>query len=125
MGTHLVQAPDCAMTVITTVLSVYPARSEALCDAGALALSKDTGPLPGYGIVVEPADLKGWIIGRTSQEHGILTHDGTPKRLPNVGEQLRVIPQHACLAASQFPYFLVVNGAQKVDEVWHPAKFWL
>ena len=46
-ATSLVQPTDLALTVVARVVSLYPHRKEAMCDAGALAVSKDTGPLTG------------------------------------------------------------------------------
>jgi hypothetical protein len=49
--------------------------------------------------------LAGWSLGRIAQEHGVLTYDdassteaGRPApRLPEYGEKLRILPQHALL----------------------------
>ncbi|MEO8034344.1 MAG: alanine racemase, partial [Acidobacteriota bacterium] len=51
---------DCAVSVLTTVVGSYPERDSMIVDAGALALSKDTGPEHidpqfGYGIVCDMA----------------------------------------------------------------------
>lgn len=86
LATNLVQVKNVAQRVLASVISYYMARGEgdeAMCDAGAIAMSKDTGPHPGFGRVVRvirdgeeshwaPKET-GWILGRVSQEHGILT----------------------------------------------------
>lgn len=121
VATSMVDVPSCAMSVGSTVLSTYVERNEAVCDAGAIAMSKDTGPMPGYGPVVSPKSLKGWSLGRNSQEHGILT--GT-SALPEIGEYVRIVPQHACLTAAQHPWFLIVDGGSEIVDVWIPVKGW-
>lgn len=127
VATSLVDYSRCAMFVGATVLSTYPDRGEALCDAGAIAMSKDTGPIPSYGPVVSPSELSGWTLGRTSQEHGILCapQDNTAaSRSPKVNEYVQVVPQHACLTAAQHSWFLIVDGGEEIVDIWIPCKGW-
>lgn len=95
LATNLVGVKNVAQRVLASVVSYYTARGEgdeAMCDAGAIAMSKDTGPSPGFGRVVRvirdgeeshwtPKET-GWILGRVSQEHGILTREN--KHAPEV-----------------------------------------
>lgn len=114
------------MSVGATVISVYPERKEALCDAGAIAMSKDVGPISGYGPVIAPAELSGWSLGRTSQEHGILVApvEGGSSASPAIGSFVQITPQHACLTAAQHPWFLVTDGGEEVVDIWVPCKGW-
>ena len=114
---------DCAVTVLTSVVSCQPGAAHAVVDAGALALSKDPGPRHlgerwrwGMGAVFP--DLAAYRAGRPSedmhltslsQEHGIL---GRPLA---VGTRLRVLPNHSCLAVPNFPGYHVVRGDEVVD----------
>ncbi|KAL7422475.1 hypothetical protein Q5752_003123 [Cryptotrichosporon argae] len=123
LATTLVSPSDVALTVLTTVVSLYPHRGEALCDAGALALSKDAGPEPGFGRVVSPGK-DGWRIGRISQEHGTLVRAREEVDELSVGDRLRVIGQHACLICAAYPWFYVVDGGHEVVDVWVPWKGW-
>ena len=138
-ATSLVPPTSLALTIMARVVSLYPHRSEAMCDAGALAVSKDTGPLPGYGRVISPPHATGWDLGRVSQEHGTLVHrpapsstvSGQPGREVSeigeldVGDVVRIVPQHACLVCASYPWFYVVeNGGDKVVDVWVPWKGW-
>jgi D-serine deaminase-like pyridoxal phosphate-dependent protein len=122
---------DVAFSVLLTVIGRYPERRELLLDGGALALSKDPGPVHvdpacGYGIVCaaggEP--LPGWRVVSLSQEHG-LARSAQP--LPTgsfpIGSLLRIVPNHSCLAASLFERYAVVRGDLVVDE-WCPARGW-
>lgn len=141
--TGMVGPEDVSHRILTSVLSYYPGRGqdgsdEAICDAGALALSKDTGPSGGFGDVVSE-NGKGWRIGRVSQEHGVLVRRPPPSdsgdsipipaRELKVGDILQIIPQHACLTAACYPWFYVVDsevegGSNVVIDVWVPWKGW-
>ncbi|KAG5720200.1 D-serine dehydratase [Termitomyces sp. T112] len=129
--TGLINEKKIAQRVRTTVVSYYPGRGEggedeALIDAGAIAFSKDTGPLGGYGNVIG----KGWRVGRISQEHGILTKIlGSPKEETlEIGSQVEIIGQHACLIAAAYPWYYVVDKnidhGKKVVDIWVPWKGW-
>lgn len=91
LSTGLIKREQIAQKLLATVISFYPGRGgadEAMCDAGGVALSKDTGPAPGYGDI----NGKAWRIGRTSQEHGILVRtdgDGDPSL--KIGEVIEII----------------------------------
>ena len=88
-------------------------------------MSKDVGPIPGYGQVVHPSALAGdWTLGRISQEHGILVAGKNVKTSPEIGDWLRIVPQHACMTAAGHPWFLVVDGGMEVADIWVPAKGW-
>ncbi|KAI0361548.1 hypothetical protein OH77DRAFT_1500863 [Trametes cingulata] len=138
LNTSLIGPSDIAQRVLATVISYYPGRGEdgsdeAMCDAGALAMSKDTGPRPGYGDVIG----KPWRLSRVSQEHGILTMmspasfslgplqgDGGLK----LGDMVQIVGQHACLTLAGYPWYYVVDSdvsdGNVVVDVWVPWKGW-
>jgi len=135
LATSLINYADLAISILSRVVSKYPLRGEAMCDAGALAVSKDTGPLPGHGHVVWPERLLGWDLGRISQEHGTLvrrqksgTNNGSDSQAGEemeIGDVVRIVPQHACLACASYPWFYVVeDGGEEVVDVWVPCKGW-
>lgn len=109
---------ELGVSVLATVVGTYPDRGEVVCDAGALALSKDVGPEPGFGRVVSHP---GWNVGRVSQEHGVLTTAGGAEI--KYGERVKIVPNHACLACACYPWFYVVDG-DKIVDVWVPWKGW-
>ncbi|WWD03173.1 hypothetical protein V865_001220 [Kwoniella europaea PYCC6329] len=136
-ATSLVPDSHLALTVVSKVVSVYPHRKEAMCDCGALGVSKDTGRYPGYGRLVSPERAVGkWDLGRISQEHGTLVHrpdlpegefrEGADEL--KVGETVRLVPQHACLVCAGYPWMYVVDEEQgkgeEVVDVWVPWKGW-
>jgi D-serine deaminase-like pyridoxal phosphate-dependent protein len=116
---------DVAVSVLTTVVGSYPERGHLIVDAGALAMSKDSGPshiVPefGYGVVcdeqLKPLPMK---LIALSQEHGkIETSTGVP-----VGTRLRIIPNHSCLTAAMFDVYHVLDSGRVVDE-WRPVRGW-
>ncbi|KAI0778245.1 putative serine dehydratase domain-containing protein [Trametes elegans] len=138
LNTSLITNRDISQKVLATVISYYPSRGEdgsdeAMCDAGALAMSKDTGPRPGYGDVIG----KPWRLSRVAQEHGILTMmspasfelgplqgDGSLK----LGDMVQIVGQHACLTLAGYPWYYVVdsdvNDGNVVVDVWVPWKGW-
>ncbi|RUS16936.1 putative serine dehydratase domain-containing protein, partial [Jimgerdemannia flammicorona] len=106
---------DCAVTVLTRVLSMYPDRGTILVDAGALAMSKDSTMQGGYGQVLGTRGEDGedgWTLTKISQEHGIMSGLRTAEEWEEVkvGEVMRVVPNHACLTAACFPFYVVVDG---------------
>jgi len=109
---------DCAVTVLTSVVSCRPGDGRSVVDAGALALSKDPGPGTSMGEVF--ADYPSGALEEEarllslSQEHGILS---VPRR---VGSRLRVLPNHSCLTVAQFDEYAVVRGEEVVDrwKIW-------
>jgi D-serine deaminase-like pyridoxal phosphate-dependent protein len=139
LATSLISHSDISISILSRVVSTYPLRKEAMCDAGALAVSKDTGPLAGYGHVVWPESLRYWDLGRISQEHGTLVRraeavgrgegegrgGGGEGDDMKIGDLIRIVPQHACLACASYPWFYIVeDGGEEVVDVWVPCKGW-
>ncbi|KAF7327941.1 D-ser-dehydrat domain-containing protein [Mycena kentingensis (nom. inval.)] len=124
--TTLISDAHIAHYVLATVVSQYPGRGddggdEAMCDAGGIAMSKDTGPSGGYGDVIG----KPWRLGRISQEHGILTPTEKGAKMPAVGELVDIVGQHACMIAAAYPwYYIVEDGGRTVIDVWVSWKGW-
>ncbi|KAI0801201.1 hypothetical protein C8Q74DRAFT_1240776 [Fomes fomentarius] len=138
LNTGLITHHDIASRVLATVISYYPGRGEngtdeAMCDAGAIAMSKDTGPRPGYGDIIG----KPWRISRCSQEHGILAQmspssfelgpvQGEPGL--KLGDMVQIVGQHACLILAGYPWYYVVDSGvgdgNVVVDVWVPWKGW-
>ena len=117
---------DVAVSVLTTVVGCYPERNNLIVDAGALAMSKDTGPdhiVPrfGYGVVCD-ADLHPLPLRLValSQEHGKV--EGDVARYP-VGTQLRIIPNHSCLTAAMYDRYYALEGG-RVEGEWQPVRGW-
>jgi D-serine deaminase-like pyridoxal phosphate-dependent protein len=113
---------DCALTVISSVISINPDR--IVIDAGVTALSKDRGPIhivqnPGYGMIIqdyrEGRLASNVIIESLSQEHGKLVFTGNSNFRFEHGTKIRIIPNHSCLTANLFGYYHVLKGESVVD----------
>jgi D-serine deaminase-like pyridoxal phosphate-dependent protein len=124
---------DCALTVLASVVhraTGEGGRRKVIIDAGAIALSKDRGPVGlnpdcGYGRVL---DLEGKDLNLTvnemSQEHGtvIVNDENTFDRL-KVGTRIRVLANHSCLTAAQHSHYNVLEGDNIVDQ-WKIHSGW-
>ena len=124
---------DCALTVLASVVhraTGEGGRRKVIIDAGAIALSKDRGPVGlnpdcGYGRVLNLAgeDLN-LTVSEMSQEHGtvIVEDENTFDRL-KVGSRVRVLANHSCLTAAQHSYYNVLEGDNIVDH-WKIHSGW-
>lgn len=130
--------------VLLEISSVYDERDklEALASAGSLALGREPcKSYPGWGIVTgdlgnagnavydERGDRTGWIVGRISQEHGILTWEGPEDNMTplEIGSKVLVWPNHACVAGAGFGWYLIVDsekGGDTVVDVWVRWRGW-
>lgn len=160
ISSSLLSWRDIALTVLAEVHSVYPGRgedgrSEALMGAGGLALGREfckaydgfamLTPWGRPGVEMPKGDVEdheGWVCGRFSQEHGILTWGGgnrspaaglgrndenarktppTPVTPPvvdelRVGQVVRMWPNHACITSSHFGWYFVVDSDREGHE---------
>jgi D-serine deaminase-like pyridoxal phosphate-dependent protein len=105
-------AEDCALTVLTTVVS-RPTASRAIVDAGSKALSSDLLGMTGHGVVVEARAI---TVSGLSEEHGTLDTAGDPGAL-SVGDRVRILPNHACVVSNLFDVVHLVSGDRVVDVV--------
>jgi len=103
---------DCALTVLTTVVS-RPTDDRAVVDAGSKALTSDTLGLDGFGLVVGYPDA---IIRSLSEEHGVIDVSGCARK-PALGERLRIIPNHACVVSNLFDEVTLVSREKIVETI--------
>lgn len=106
---------DCAMTVFATVVSTS-VRGQAVIDAGSKALGREpmnNAPDEGFGQLLERPEVR---VVRMSEEHGVLDLTNTEWN-PRVGERVRVIPNHVCVAVSLFDITYGVRG-DDVENTW-------
>jgi D-serine deaminase-like pyridoxal phosphate-dependent protein len=134
-GVGVCSLDEIALSVLCTVIGHQRAKGWVLVDAGWMAMSRDRGthdqPLDfGYGAVCTEAGepIDGLIMSGANQEHGILSwrggriDAGLEDRLP-VGTRLRVLPNHACATAAQFPAYQVL-GADGALHRWERFYGW-
>jgi D-serine deaminase-like pyridoxal phosphate-dependent protein len=106
---------DCALTVLATVVSTSVAN-QAVIDAGAKALGRE--PMrgvegEGWGALLDRPEV---LVTRMSEEHGILDLSGTTWR-PQVGELVRVVPNHVCIVVHLNDVVYGVRGG-RLEKSW-------
>lgn len=125
---------DIALSVLTTVIGHQRAKGWIIVDAGWMALSRDRGTArqavdQGYGVVCDAAgkpyaDL---IVADANQEHGIVAlRAGSLAALPSlaVGDQLRILPNHACSTGAQHDGYTVLDGEGRMAAFWPRFGGW-
>lgn len=128
------QTDDLALSVLTTVIGHQEEKGWAIVDAGWMAMSRDRGTQKqatdfGYGQVCDLSGmpLSGYIMTGANQEHGIISRQGVPdsaiaSRFP-VGTLLRILPNHACATAAQFPEYHAVLSEHSI-QTWPRFYGW-
>jgi D-serine deaminase-like pyridoxal phosphate-dependent protein len=112
---------DCALTVLTTVVSTQrtaDGTQRAFVDAGKKVFTTDTGyGTDGYGVVLRDAatrtphaDVR---LDHLSEEHGWLTVP--PSSTLDVGDRLRVVPNHACVTVANHSTLHLVEEGVVID----------
>ena len=110
MNAGVATLADCALNVYSTVVRrAGPERG--ILDAGSKTLTSDTGGLDGYGLILEhpEARIKGF-----SEEHGMLDLAKCNAR-PDVGEIVRIVPNHVCVVVNMVDQLIAVRGTDIVD----------
>ena len=105
---------DVALTVASTVVARRDGR--AVLDAGSKALSSDTAVEGGFGHVLE---APGSTLERLYEEHGQLSLAGGDDL--ELGRQVRIVPNHACVVANLFDVLVVVRG-DTVEARWRVER---
>jgi D-serine deaminase-like pyridoxal phosphate-dependent protein len=119
---------DCALTILAAI--VHRGDQKIIIDAGAIALSKDRGPVDrdpgcGYGRVLDlyGVDL-GLRVAGVSQEHGVIpVADKALLNKLKVGDRVRVLANHSCISAAQHTHYNVLENGEIVDK-WQIHRGW-
>jgi D-serine deaminase-like pyridoxal phosphate-dependent protein len=103
---------DCAMRIITTVVS-RPTADRAIIDGGSKTFTNDHPCPEGYGHFIEYPEA---VTNAQSEEHG---HVDLSKcsRKPEVGEKVTVIPRHAC-GTTNLHDEVVAHRGGRVEAIW-------
>lgn len=96
---------DCALQVVATVVS-RPTPMRAIMDAGSKALSSDLLGLEDYGMIPLAPRAR---ISSLSEEHGIIDLTASDWD-PQVGDRVRVLPNHACVVSNLFDYVILIEA---------------
>jgi D-serine deaminase-like pyridoxal phosphate-dependent protein len=133
-GLGVCSVDDIALSVLATVIGHQREKGWTLLDAGWMAMSRDRGtssqPVDqGYGLVcdVDGRPLDDYILVGANQEHGIMARRpgvaGDPLEL-QVGQQVRILPNHACSTAAQYPAYQVVGTGHEITDSWQRFSGW-
>ena len=96
---------DCALNIYSTVVS-RAAPERGILDAGSKTLTSDTGGLDGFGLILEHPEAR---IARFAEEHGFLDLSRSNTR-PNVGDVVRIVPNHVCVVVNMMDEVVMVRG---------------
>jgi D-serine deaminase-like pyridoxal phosphate-dependent protein len=133
-GLNVCRVDDIALSVLGTVIGHRSDKGWTLIDAGWMAMSRDRGTSAqavdqGYGLVCDVAGcpIDDLVLVGANQEHGIVAHRSGKVQgalqLP-VGTQVRVLPNHACSTAAQYPRYQVVGPDGAVGATWPRFSGW-
>jgi D-serine deaminase-like pyridoxal phosphate-dependent protein len=99
---------DCALNIYATVVS-RAAADRGILDAGSKTLTSDTGGgLDGHGLILEHPEAR---IARFAEEHGFLDLTRSNTR-PNVGDVVRIVPNHVCVVVNMMDEVVMVRGEE-------------
>ncbi|MEX0817592.1 MAG: alanine racemase [Gaiellales bacterium] len=110
----------CALSVLATVVA-RPSANRIILDCGSKALAAEmlSPRSPGFGMVLGHPDL---LVARLYEEHAIVTSE-EPIAI-QVGERLRVVPNHACACVNLHDRMLILENGSVAD-VWSiDARGW-
>lgn len=124
---------DIACFVVARIVGRYPARAELVLDCGSSALHKDPAGLRD-GTWGELADHPDLVLTKLTQELAVVkARPGAPPldcAAFLLGSAVRVLPNHACMAAAQHAVYRAIPGEPEagaggvVCAEWRPVKFW-
>ena len=106
---------DCAASVLATVIS-HAEPGRMIVDGGSKTFSSDrlSSGGPGHGRVME---APGAVFHKMNEEHGFIDLEKA-ERTFQIGEKIRIIPNHVCVVVNLHEYvYGVRNGV--VEEVWN------
>jgi D-serine deaminase-like pyridoxal phosphate-dependent protein len=119
---------DCALTVVSTVVS-KPASDRIILDAGSKTLSSDGArgfaPLAGHGAVFTGLDTtlvdETLLVERLSEEHAtVRVTNGSTALEP--GDRVRILPNHSCVVSNLVDEITIVDGERVVDTMRVDAR---
>ncbi|AJY46302.1 alanine racemase [Martelella endophytica] len=107
MGAGHARLADCALDILATVIS-RPTPDRAIIDAGSKSLTSDPAGAggPGHGLIRAYPDA---IVERLTEEHGMVDLSACAKK-PEIGERVRIVPNHVCPVVNLHDWVFVVDG---------------
>ena len=102
----------CAFQVFTSIVS-RGAADRGILDAGSKTLTSDKFGLDGFGRLLEYPNA---VIEKFAEEHGFLELSRCQNK-PKVGEIVRVIPNHVCVAVNMVDQLVAIRRNEIVDVI--------
>lgn len=105
---------ECAASVVVTVISTRPGHM--IVDGGSKTFSSDrlSGGGPGHGHLME---APGAGFHKMNEEHGFIDLSAAGRTFA-VGDKVRIIPNHICVAVNLHEFVYGVRNG-RVEEVWN------
>jgi D-serine deaminase-like pyridoxal phosphate-dependent protein len=103
---------DCALHIVATVVS-RAGPDRGIVDAGSKTLTSDIGGLDGHGLILEHPQAR---IAKFAEEHGFLDLAACNDR-PEVGDVVRIIPNHVCVVVNMMERLITTRGDEIVGEI--------
>lgn len=115
-------AGDLAMHVLATVVS-KPTADRAVLDCGSKALTSDLLGFSDYGLV---EGYEGAKILSLSEEHAVVDLSGCVSGRPEIGDVVRVLPNHTCVVSNLFDRMVFHRNGRvtRVEEVAARGTVW-
>jgi D-serine deaminase-like pyridoxal phosphate-dependent protein len=101
---------DCAATIVATVVSTS-VPGQFVIDGGSKTFSSDKAAADGFGVILDTPEA---LFEKMNEEHGYVKHPGHTRK---VGDRVRVLPNHICVAVNLHERVYGVRG-DEVVEMW-------
>jgi D-serine deaminase-like pyridoxal phosphate-dependent protein len=104
---------ECALHLHATVISC-PTADRAVIDAASKSLSSDRidpAAGSGYGLIRGYEDA---VIERLNEEHGVVDVSRCSRK-PQVGERVRILPNHVCVVSNLHDEIALARGGVLLD----------
>jgi D-serine deaminase-like pyridoxal phosphate-dependent protein len=114
VGCEAASIEDCAVTVMTTVVSTS-VSGKAIIDGGSKTFSSDrwlSGEQRGFGRVLEDPAI---VFAAMSEEHGHFDLTNATRKF-RVADRVRVIPNHVCATINMHDTIYGVDGDQVIAQ---------
>ncbi|MDQ6676551.1 MAG: D-TA family PLP-dependent enzyme, partial [Acidobacteriota bacterium] len=106
---------DCAASILVTVVST-PRAHTAIVDGGSKTFSSDRFHGPDASSFGRVAEAPATRFHKMNEEHGFLDTTNSERKL-ELGEHLRIVPNHICVAVNLHRKVYGIRG-KEVEKVW-------
>lgn len=120
VGSGAASLDECALHVHATIVS-RPTKDRAILDCGTKSLTSD--PVAphvgrGFGMILDYPDA---VIERLNEEHGMVDLSASARR-PEIGERVRILPNHVCVVSNLHDRVLAMRDGMIVDTLTIAAR---